>query len=250
MLKYIIDWGDGSTSSTEFLTSSETVTIQKTWALKGDHEVRAKARDVFGKESGWSDTLTVTVENNDPGKPLKPVGETQGNIKTSYSYTTSSTDPDDHRVNYGWDWNGDQIVDEWTELYDSGSSITTSHTWNDQGTFDVRVKAQDEYGDESEWSDPLSVIMPKISKHHDFIIDKKVNLWFIQGVYMYIDEDEEFIYGKAMTMTLRGIDNGFARYHLLLCPIKIQKPFFGRMPQKSFTFYCLGVCLGWDYDMQ
>ena len=35
------------------------------------------------------------------------------------------------------------------------------HFWKKQGNYDVRVKAKDIYGKESEWSDPLSISMPK-----------------------------------------------------------------------------------------
>jgi hypothetical protein len=35
-----------------------------------------------------------------------------------------------------------------------------SHTWTQQGTYLVRVKCHDTFNDESNWSEPLSVIMP------------------------------------------------------------------------------------------
>ena len=39
---------------------------------------------------------------------------------------------------------------------------TTNGNWTKKGTYEVRVKARDQYGAESEWSDPLIVSMPKI----------------------------------------------------------------------------------------
>ena len=99
--------------------------------------------------------------NNPPNKPSKPDGSTSGKVGTSYSYSTSTTDPDGDNIRYGWDWDGDGIVDEWTSFYESGETITTLHTWTKKGAYNVRVKAQDEDGLESEWSDPLSVTMPK-----------------------------------------------------------------------------------------
>ena len=53
------------------------------------------------------------------------------------------------------------MVDEWTSLYNSGETVETSHSWSEEGTYEIRVKAQDEYGAESDWSDPLPVSMPK-----------------------------------------------------------------------------------------
>lgn len=99
--------------------------------------------------------------NNPPNQPSKPDGPTSGKVGTSYSYSTSTTDPDGDNIRYGWDWDGDEIVDEWTSFYESGETITTLHTWTKKGTYNVRVKAQDEDGLESEWSDPLPVTMPK-----------------------------------------------------------------------------------------
>ena len=58
---------------------------------------------------------------------------------------------------YGWDWNGDDTVDEWTTWYASGAPCTTSHQWDTRGTYDLKVKAKDTHDAESVWSDPLSV---------------------------------------------------------------------------------------------
>lgn len=164
-VKYIFDWGDGTISSTDFYTSGETGIISKEWNQKGTFDVRVKARDIYGKESSWSDSLTVTVLNEKPEKPLKPEGPAEGRIENSYSYKTSSTDPDDHQLMYGWDWDGDNVVDEWTDYFDSGVEITSTHTWYAEGLFEIKVKCQDLYGEESDWSEPLQVTMPKCKLH-------------------------------------------------------------------------------------
>ena len=60
-------------------------------------------------------------------------------------------------IKYGFDWNNDGIVDKWTSLYNSGETASITHTWNNAGTCYVKVKAQDEYGMESEWSNALQI---------------------------------------------------------------------------------------------
>lgn len=160
-IRYVFDWGDDETSYTEFVESGEQVQISHTWMKKGEHDIRVKARDKYGKESVWSDVLTVTVLNNAPEKPNTPNGPTSGRVKTSYSYSSSSTDVDGHKIRYGFDWNGDGNVDDWTGYVESGETASKSHTWTTQGVYSIKVKAQDEYGEESPWSDPLSVSMPK-----------------------------------------------------------------------------------------
>jgi parallel beta-helix repeat protein len=99
--------------------------------------------------------------NNAPSKPAKPSGSTNGKIGVEYTYSTSTTDPDGGFVQYGWDWNGDKNVDEWIGTYKSGETASASHTWENKGTYSIYVKASDLYGFESEWSDPLSVSMPR-----------------------------------------------------------------------------------------
>jgi hypothetical protein len=98
---------------------------------------------------------------NSPLKPQTPAGPSMGTVGHTYDYTTKTSDPDGDQIRYGWDWNGDLIPDEWTGLYDSDVEITTSHTWTEQGNYDVRVKARDGIGLEGVWSDPLPVNMPR-----------------------------------------------------------------------------------------
>jgi len=98
--------------------------------------------------------------NNPPSKPEKPSGPTKGKAGVEYTYSTSTIDPDGGFVMYGWDWDGDKNVDDWVGLFESGKTASASHTWSKKGTYSIYVKAIDIYGNESEWSDPLSVTMP------------------------------------------------------------------------------------------
>ncbi len=177
-IRYIFDWGDETEQTySNFINSGETVDITHIWGKDGEHNVKVKARDKYGYESEWSDPLTVTVTNNPPNKPETPYGPTSGNYKDTHDYSTKSTDPDDHQIRYGWDWDGDDDVDQWTDYVDQDTQITTSHKWSSKGTYFIKVKAQDEYGYESEWSDPLSVTMPK---SHDFFNHPFLN--FLQKI--------------------------------------------------------------------
>ena len=161
-IRYVFDWGDGSTKTyTDFVNSGDTVIVSHTWTKKGNHEIRVKARDKYGWESKWSDPLNVIVVNNKPNKPSTPDGAINGEIKKSYPYTTSTLDPDGHRVRFGFDWDGDNQVDDWTGFVNSTETAIKSYTWYNKGSYEIKVKAQDEYGEESNWSDPLSVSIPK-----------------------------------------------------------------------------------------
>jgi choloylglycine hydrolase len=97
--------------------------------------------------------------NLPPYKPDKPTGETNGKIGEQYSYTASSTDSNGNDLYYQWDW-GNEISD-WIGPIESGADMTTSHTWDTEDEFEIKVKVKDIYGEESPWSDPLIVTMPK-----------------------------------------------------------------------------------------
>jgi len=72
------------------------------------------------------------------------------------SYTTSAVDPDDEEVFYLWDWG--ESMGSWDQLpRESGNTVIGIHTWRDLGEHEVRAKAMDVWGWESDWSDPLLV---------------------------------------------------------------------------------------------
>jgi hypothetical protein len=62
---YIIDWGDETNSSwIGPYSSSEIITKSHTWLTKGTYMIKAKAKDIYGKESGW-ETFSVIMPYSD-----------------------------------------------------------------------------------------------------------------------------------------------------------------------------------------
>lgn len=104
-----------------------------------------------------------------PEKPSRPIGVNSGTIKEEYTYVTTSQDPDNDDLWYKWDW-GDNTFSEWIGPYNSGESCEINHTWNKRGDYEIRVKARDENGLESKWSDSLVVTMPKNKFFNNFIL--------------------------------------------------------------------------------
>jgi len=98
-------------------------------------------------------------QNNPPNIPTKPSGPTSGLSGQSLTYYTSSSDPDGDQIEYGWDWNNDGAF-EW-EI----SENSRSHIYYNNGvkTYSIRVKAIDEYGLESDWSEKLYVTINSTS---------------------------------------------------------------------------------------
>jgi len=60
-LFYYVRWGDGSrTGWIGPYKSGETITLNHTWSRRGSFIIQAKAKDIYGLESGWS-TLEVSM---------------------------------------------------------------------------------------------------------------------------------------------------------------------------------------------
>jgi len=101
-----------------------------------------------------------TGANQKPSKPSTPDGPNSGIQNTSYTYTCSGADPDTHHLYYLFDW-GDDSNSGWIGPYNSGEVCEASHSWTEKGNYNIIVKTKDIYDYESEWSNPLTLSMPK-----------------------------------------------------------------------------------------
>ena len=99
------------------------------------------------------DFTTTDEPNEPPTTPSRPAGSPGGWAGFLIEFSTSTTDPDNHQIRYGWDWNGDDTIDEWSELYPSGNTCIKRHKWNNPGIYNIKVKAKDSKGAVSGWSD-------------------------------------------------------------------------------------------------
>lgn len=97
--------------------------------------------------------------NHPPNTPTQPSGPPTGQIDTWITYQTITTDPDGDTIKYGWDWNSDGIVDEWTNYFTSGVIVSISHTWTTAGTYNIQVKAEDSQGARSAFSPQKAVVI-------------------------------------------------------------------------------------------
>jgi hypothetical protein len=95
-----------------------------------------------------------------PAKPGKPTGPLSGKPGVEYEYCTIGTDPDGDDLHYWFDW-GDNTNSGWVGPFASGDFGCAKHTWSKKGSYEIRVKAKNEKGLQSEWSDPLIVTMPR-----------------------------------------------------------------------------------------
>jgi Carboxypeptidase regulatory-like domain len=101
------------------------------------------------------ENLAAAGANQPPNNPAQPVGPMTGATNVTYSYTTTTTDPESSQVYYQWSW-GD-AVGPWLGPYDSGAVAEATHSWDIAGDFLVKVKAKDTVGFESGWSNSITV---------------------------------------------------------------------------------------------
>jgi hypothetical protein len=165
-IKYGWDWnGDGNVDewTEDYYSSGSTVNTDHTWDSTGTYNVKVKAEDMFGTQSGWSSAKSVQITiGSPPNTPPAPTGPTDGTHNKQYTYSASTTDPnagDQIYYQFDWDASGGHDYSGWLGPYDSGSTVSKSHKWNSAGEFDVKVKAKDLADSETAWSPALNVHM-------------------------------------------------------------------------------------------
>jgi parallel beta-helix repeat protein len=106
-----------------------------------------------------------------PSRPMTPIGPVNGKTGQAYEYMTYSVDPNDDDIKYGWDWNGDKEVDEWTNYYPSGETVTVDHSFQ-AGEHEIYVISKDRHDQSSQWSNPLSITMPRHKNIRENIVKR------------------------------------------------------------------------------
>jgi uncharacterized repeat protein (TIGR01451 family)/fimbrial isopeptide formation D2 family protein len=145
------------------------ITVSKSWETTGTFTIRLMVTDDYNRNDTDTAYVTISEENTKPNKPDRPSGETEGRFGDDYTYSTRTVDPEGDQVYYLWDW-GDGTNSGWTGPYNSGSTVVANHTWDERGNYEIKVRAKDTGGLLSDWSDPLSISMPRYLKIDNIII--------------------------------------------------------------------------------
>lgn len=116
--------------------------------------------NMVGGINEWKNAgYPVQVSNQPPTVPSQPNGPETVKVGHNASYMAMATDPDGNPLRYGWDWDGNGTIDEWTSYQPAGTMITINHTWWERGSYQIRVKCHDSVGDESEFSPAVMVMV-------------------------------------------------------------------------------------------
>ena len=145
---------------------------------------------------------TIIIKNRPPVKPVKPSGPLNGKVGVSYTYSSSTTDPDGNQIYYNFSW-GDNTCSGWVGPYDSGQTGNASHIWDTLGIYEIKVQARDVRGMLSDWSEPLTIIIgnspeiPKISGPISGKVGESIPYKFVaidpdgDKIFYYIDWDDD-----------------------------------------------------------
>ena len=149
---YFVDWGDETNSGwVGPYPSGVVVSISHIWSEVGIYEVKARAKDIWGARSGWSEPLVVTITDNTPPNTPTITGPTNIKPLIEYKYTIVATDPEDQDLKYDIDWGGGSGASG-LGPYKSGEEVYLKHAWKSKGTYTIKVRARDTAGAESAWA--------------------------------------------------------------------------------------------------
>jgi hypothetical protein len=164
-VRYEFDWGDGSTTTTDWMASGSTASASHTWGSLGTYNVKVRAQDIYEEWSNWSPTLTVGIVNSGPNTPSTPSGPTTVYRNVWYTYSTSATDPDGDIIRYHLNATGPGNPYQNTTIWvDSGTSMSWNLLWeltDSPGTYLIQTWVEDVYGALSQMTS-LSVNMVNI----------------------------------------------------------------------------------------
>ena len=173
-IKYQFNFDDGSPLEwTSYYNSGQTASVTHTFESPGIYDIRVKAKDENGEESGWSDALEVwlwtfvPIGNDPPNTPQtpNPLGIVNPVVGDTVSYSSSTTDPEGDKIAYKFDfsdidYSGPIVpIVQWSSYYTSGFSTSKSHQWSKPGLWSVKVMAKDTHGQTTDWSFPYLVIV-------------------------------------------------------------------------------------------
>jgi hypothetical protein len=96
-------------------------------------------------------TMGPVTTSTPPNKPTM-TGPDNGSYNQELIFTATTTEPEGEQIFYLFDWD-DGTSSEWLGPFNSSEIVTTTNSWPGMGSYNVKVKAKDINGANSEWSD-------------------------------------------------------------------------------------------------
>jgi len=136
----------------------------------------------------------MTAVDQPPFRPRVLDGPTNAGIHIPLEFATVAPDPEGDDVYYQWDW-GDGNISDWLGPYEFGEHTKTIHEWEQNGSYDIRVRAMDVSGKQSSWS-----------LAYDVTIASQIQLSNCKSGYLYlIFLTFDKTYGYIYSLDLLGV---------------------------------------------
>jgi len=156
------------------------------------------------QESTPSPIWTFTTASNQP--PFKPTvldGPPKAGKDISLEFLTVAPDPEGDNVSYQWDW-GDGNVSDWFGPYEFGKRTSATHEWAENGSYEIKVRARDELGEQSGWSKAYTVtIAPQV-------VVSNCKPGYLYFIFLTFDKTYGYIYsldllGASLIISAGGV---------------------------------------------
>jgi hypothetical protein len=141
--KFVIDWGDKTTSETDTVTfgiDGGDAGATHTWAKAGTYDIKFKAKDSSGLESDWSEKSTITIIEENTGSTDDTTDDNSTDDTTAD--TTADNSTDDTTADTTDDNSTDDTTDDTTD--DNSTDDTTDDTTDDNSTDDTTDDTTDD----------------------------------------------------------------------------------------------------------
>jgi hypothetical protein len=165
---YIIFWGDGTETETDYVKSNTSIELSHIWDFNGDYYITAKAIDIKGNEGKYSEPLWIRIGDKPPRK-TDIDGPISGKPNEEIDFVFEAIDPENDNVSYNIIWGDGEEISE-TEWFSSGAPITISYTWDNTGNYIIEVRSKDIFDYWSDWSS-FNIKIPR---------EKEVNFLFLR----------------------------------------------------------------------
>ncbi len=115
------------------------------------------------------DTADISAETNCPPEAQGISGPSSGKEGDELTFESTITDPNNDMVYYKFKVVGGTET-SWTGPVSSGTVATLAHTFEEAGTYQIKVKAKDEHGLESGWDESLDIVISKETPESEITI--------------------------------------------------------------------------------
>jgi len=103
------------------------------------------------QQGSYTYLYALEILENEPPTPPEIGSPTQGEVGVESEFYSVSTDPDGDQIYYFFDW-GDGTTSGWLGPFESEVECTEAHTYWESGYYEIKSKAKDIHGAESNWS--------------------------------------------------------------------------------------------------